>query len=67
MKVVYSGPHADVRVPSLGVRGVKRDVPVEVSETVGRALLRLPGWSKHEDAPPPRKPAASVKSKQEGK
>lgn len=57
VSVVYTGPSATNRVPSLGVVAV-RDVPIDVDENVAKVLLKKPCY---QEAKPPKPASAATK------
>jgi hypothetical protein len=44
MRVVYTGPHAEVEVPSLGVVAVRGEA-VEVDDAAGHELVKQGDWN----------------------
>lgn len=56
-RIVYCGPYDEVYVPAHHLAGIRRGVPIEVSESVAEDLLRQPdNWQ------PAHRPAKSVTS-----
>ena len=45
MKIRYSGPHASVEIPGVGIEA-KHGELIEVDDEVGKALLEQSTWEK---------------------